>query len=200
MVRGIDKCKDKHLCIVYNHSPSPAALALSGVPGLSSHSCAHCCHLGLPESRTQPAADTRVAAGSHWTAALSGQRCQSWWVQSLERPQLSHHRVLLLPGEAGRASVPFLHALLHDVPQPVFLPWMLALPRSFWTTVGMDAWPPLLLKHPSLVSHCRASCRLLAALSAPPGDPLFRKPELLTSAAIWKIRPVVLSRKSRTVN
>lgn len=40
------------------------------------------------------------------TTALSGKRCQLWWMQSLERPWLSAEWIPLLPGRAGRASVP----------------------------------------------------------------------------------------------
>lgn len=136
------------------------------------------------KSRAQPAAHTWGSAGSH--RALPRWLHQSWWVQSLDRLWLSPHQLLLLPGQAGRASVPFLHTLLHDLMcQSLFpCPGCWCCPGTSYGAGGMDIWPPLLLKHPSPVSHCCASCRFLAARSASPGDPLFRKLEQLTSPAI----------------
>lgn len=196
MVREIDKCKDRHLCIVYNYSPPPTALALSGgIPGLRSHSCAYCCHLGLPESRIQPVADTQVAAGSHWSSLWTAvsvmvggelREAIAFSPSGTAAPWSSWQSFSALPARTSAwCATACFPALDADTPQELLTElWG-------WTLGHHCSWNTQVLS---------ATVMLLAALSASPGDPLFRKPELLTSAAIWKIRPVVLSRKSRTVN
>ena len=144
---------------------------------------------------------TPCSSTSGWqhvpTGALSGKLCESWWVQSLERPWLSAGWIPSLPGRAVRASAPFLHALpcelpckllchaLADMPHPVCPPcswfsWSLALPKSFFYMVrelGCHcSWPC-----PGLISCCCASCGLLEALSAPPEVPQVQEPPLCTA-------------------
>lgn len=91
---------------------------------------------------------------------------KSWWMQSLERPCLSSGWILLLSGQTGRDSVPFLHALLCKL----LCYDLFALPghgtprcscylRASSIGVGMlghhCCWSP------SGLSCCHMSCRLL---------------------------------------
>lgn len=122
----------------------------------------------LPSGTVTRAEQTLQPGHQHLlTAALSGQLCQSWWVQGLERTRPSARWIPLLPGEASRAPVPFGTNCCAT-------PWPLALPRGFLFGGGREeeGFSDLPRSLQLLWHKLRTPGRLLCSLRFPGSGPI----------------------------
>lgn len=109
------------------------------------------------ESRTYPAAGPGCSP-----RALPGWVPQSRWVWSSQRSWLSALWTPLLPGRAGRAPVPFLHAILQELPSKLPSHALMALSCPVFPPCWCHFWLLVLLK---VLFH---RCRGLATIATGP--------------------------------